>query len=128
MVARSITVFGGSGFIGRHLVRRLAGQDWTIRIAVRRPSRANFLKPLGEVGQITPIRAPLQEPAAVEAAVAGAQAVVNLVGILYQKGRQGFAAVHDRGAEAVARAAATAGVENLVHVSSIGADLQAEAD
>ena len=128
MTARSITVFGGSGFIGRHLVKRLAGQDWNIRIAVRRPSRANFLKTLGDVGQITPIRAPLQEPAAIEAAVAGARAVVNLVGILYEKGRQGFAAVHSRGAEAVARAAAAAGVESLVQVSSIGADARAEAD
>lgn len=128
MTARSITIFGGSGFIGRHLVKRLAEQGWGIRIAVRRPSRANFLKTLGEVGQITPIRAPLQDPAAIETAVADAQAVVNLVGILYQKGRQGFAAVHGRGAGEVARAATAAGVESLVHVSSIGAEETAEAD
>lgn len=123
-----ITVFGGGGFIGRHLVQRLARQDWIIRVAVRRPSAANFLKPLGDVGQITPIRAPIQDPLAVEAAVAGARAVVNLVGILYERGERTFAAIHARGAHTVATAAAKAGAERLVHVSAIGADLHGEAD
>ena len=123
-----ITVFGGSGFIGRHLVRRLARQGWIIRVAVRRPSEALFLKPLGDVGQITPIRAPVQDPAAVQAAVAGARAVVNLVGILYERGARSFAAVHARAPQSIASAAAEAGAERLVQVSAIGADLHAEAD
>ncbi len=123
-----ITVFGGAGFIGRHLIRRLAKQGWTIRVATRQPSAATFLKPLGDVGQITPIRVPLDDPAALQAALGGARAVVNLVGILYEKGSRSFEAVHVRGAQAVAAAAAQAGVERLIHVSAIGADPRSESD
>jgi len=82
MTDRVVTVFGGSGFIGRHLIGRPARQGWIVRVAVRRPSRAGFLKPMGDVGQITPIRAPIQDQIAVESAVAGADAVINLVGIM----------------------------------------------
>jgi NADH dehydrogenase len=128
MAQRVVTVFGGSGFIGRHLIGRLAKQDWIVRVAVRRPSQAGFLKPLGEVGQITPLRAPVQDPIAVEAAVAGADAAINLVGILYERGKQTFSGVHARGAQTVAEAATAAGVERLVQVSAIGADLHAAAD
>ncbi|MFQ5773429.1 MAG: complex I NDUFA9 subunit family protein [Kiloniellaceae bacterium] len=128
MAAGVVTIFGGSGFLGRHLVCRLAKQGWLIRVAVRRPSAADFLKPLGDVGQITPIRAPVQDQVAVEAAVAGARAVVNLVGILFERGAQRFAAVHARGAHTVAAAAAAAGVQRLVHVSAIGAERRAEAE
>ncbi len=128
MAARLVTVFGGSGFLGRHLVSRLAKQGWLIRVAVRRPSQANFLKPMGDVGQITPVRAPIQDELAVEAAVADAAAVINLVGILYERGAQTFAHVHARGAQGVAAAAAAAGAERFVQVSAIGADRHAEAD
>ena len=128
MAARVVTVFGGSGFIGRHLIGRLAKQGWVVRVAVRRPSHAGYLKPMGDVGQITPIRAPLQDPIAVESAVAGADAAINLVGILYERGRQNFTALHARGAQTVAAAAAAAGVERLVQVSALGADLHATAD
>ena len=128
MADRVVTVFGGSGFIGRHLIGRLARQGWIVRVAVRRPSRADFLKPMGDVGQITPIRAPIQDRIAVEAAVAGADAAINLVGILYQRGPQTFAAVHDRGAQTVAAAAAAAGVGRLVQVSALGADRHGTAD
>jgi uncharacterized protein YbjT (DUF2867 family) len=128
MADRVATIFGGSGFIGRHLIGRLAKQGWILRVAVRRPARAGFLKPLGDVGQITPIRAPLQDQVAVEAAVRGATAVVNLVGVLYERGAQNFAAVHARGAQSIAAAAANAGVENLVHISAIGADVHGESD
>ena len=128
MAQRVVTVFGGSGFIGRHLVGRLAKQGWIVRVAVRRPSRAGFLKPMGEVGQITPLRAPVRDPIAVEAALEGADAAINLVGILYERGKQTFAGVHARGAQTVADAAAAAGVERLVQVSAIGADLHAAAD
>ena len=128
MAARVVTVFGGSGFIGRYVVKRLAQQGWVIRVAVRRPSRAQFLKPLGDVGQITPLRAPVQDEAAVRDAVAGADAVINLVGLLYEKGRQNFEAVHFEGARRIAQAAAAAGVEHLVQVSAIGSHPNAEAD
>ena len=128
MAERVVTVFGGSGFIGRHLIGRLARQGWIVRVAVRRPSRAGFLKPMGDVGQVTPIRAPIQDRIAVESAVAGADAVINLVGILYERGPQTFAAVHAQGAQAVAAAAAAAGVARLVQVSALGADLHGAAD
>jgi NADH dehydrogenase len=128
MTERVVTVFGGSGFIGRHLIGRLARQGWIVRAAVRRPSRAGFLKPMGEVGQVTPIRAPIQDQIAVESAVAGADAVINLVGILYERGPQTFAAVHARGAQMVAAAAAAAGVSHLVQVSALGADHHGAAD
>ncbi len=128
MTGRVVTVFGGSGFIGRHLIGRLARQGWIVRVAVRRPSRADFLKPMGDVAQITPIRAPIQDRIAVESAVAGADAVINLVGILYERGPQTFAAVHAHGAQAVASAAAAAGVKRLVQVSALGADERGEAD
>lgn len=127
MAARVVTVFGGSGFIGRHLVRRLAKRGWLVRVAVRHPSQANFLKPLGDVGQITPIRAPVQEQLAVEAAVQGADVVINLVGVLYERSRQNFTAIHAHGAQAIAAAAAAAGVQRLVQISAIGAALHGDA-
>ena len=83
MATQVVTVFGGSGFIGRHVVKRLAQQGWLVRVAVRRPSQAAFLQPLGDVGQITPLRAPLQDEAAVRAALEGAEAAINLVGVLF---------------------------------------------
>lgn len=128
MAAPVITIFGGSGFIGRHVVRRLAKQGWIIRVAVRDPERAKFLRPLGDVGQITPLAVPLQDPATVAAAVAGADAVINSVGVLYERGNQTFGKVHVDGAQAIAEAAAAAGVKTLVHVSAIGANTEAEAD
>ena len=108
-MARTATVFGGSGFIGRYVVKDLATAGWVVRAAVRRPAEALFLKPMGDVGQITPIAANLRDDASVAAAVAGADVVVNLVGILYPQGRQSFAAIHGDGAGRVARAAAESG-------------------
>ena len=122
MAVRSITVFGGSGFIGRYLVQRLARHGWIIRIAVRYPDRALFLKPMGAIGQITPIAASLHHEGSIAAAVAGVDAVVNLVGVLYERGSQGFADIHVDGAARVARAAKAAGVRTLVHMSALGAD------
>jgi NADH dehydrogenase len=122
MAARVITVFGGSGFIGRHLVQRLARRGWLIRVAVRHPDSAQFLKPLGDVGQITPVAASLTHEGSVAAAVTGADAVVNLVGILYERGKQRFDAVHAEGARRVAVAARAAGATRLVQMSAIGAD------
>jgi NADH dehydrogenase len=121
-MARTATVFGGSGFIGRYVVKRLAREGWVVRAAVRLPQSALFLRTMGPLGQVTPIAANLRDERSVAAAVSGADAVVNLVGILYEKGRQTFDSVHVQGAACVARAAAAAGVERLVHVSALGAD------
>lgn len=116
-----ITIFGGSGFLGRHVVRALAPLGYRIRAAVRRPDLAGPLQPLGRVGQIHAVQANLRHPASVEAAVQDASIVINLVGILFERGRQRFDDVHATGAEAVARAAAARGAR-LIHVSAIGAD------
>jgi len=116
-----VTVFGGSGFLGRHVVRALAMRHYRIRVAVRRPELTGHLQPLGRVGQIHAVQANLRFADSVEAAVRDADAVINLVGILYEKGRQRFDAVQAEGAETVARAAASAGA-SLVHISAIGAD------
>ena len=116
-----VTVFGGSGFLGRHVVRALANRHYRIRVAVRRPELTGHLQPLGRVGQIHAVQANLRFAESVEAAVRDADAVINLVGILYERGRQRFDAVQAEGAETVARAAASAGA-SLIHVSAIGAD------
>jgi NADH dehydrogenase len=116
-----ITVFGGSGFLGRHLVRALAKRHYRIRVAVRRPDLAGHLQPLGRVGQIHAVQANVRHTGSVEAAVRDADIVVNLVGILYERGRQRFDTVQAFGAEQVALAAANHG-GRLVHVSAIGAD------
>src|SRR5581483_6885116 len=121
-----ITVFGGSGFLGRHLVRALAKRGWRIRVAVRRPDLAGYLQPLGRVGQICAVQANLRYTDSVAAAVIGAEAVVNLVGILVPRGRQNFEAVQAFGARAAARAAAEAGARTFVHFSAIGADPSSE--
>jgi NADH dehydrogenase len=124
---RRITVFGGSGFLGRYVVKRLAAEGWVVRVAVRDPVAAAFLKPAGNVGQIVPMRCNVNDDEVVAAAVAGADAVINLVGILYERGRQRFAAIHAEAPTRIARAAATAGVSRLIHVSAIGAGPDAEA-
>ncbi len=117
-----ITVFGGSGFIGRHLVRRLAAKGWEIRVAVRDLELALPLKPAGNVGQIVPWCCDITQPDHVAAAVAGSDAVVNLVGALYETGRNSFHNVHVAGPKSIAEAATAAGVKHLVHMSAMGAD------
>ena len=116
-----VTVFGGSGFLGRSVVRALAKRDYRIRVAVRRPELAGHLQPLGRVGQIHAVQANLRYPASIEAAMRGSHAAINLVGILAESGAQTFEAVQAKGAGAVAAAAAAAGA-SMVHVSAIGAD------
>ena len=116
-----VTVFGGSGFVGRHVIRALAKRHYRIRVAVRRPELAGHLQPLGRVGQIHPVQANLRHPGSVAAAVRDADIVVNLVGILFERGRQRFDAVQASGAAAEAQAAAQHGAR-LVHMSALGAD------
>jgi len=127
-MARLVTIFGGSGFLGRHLTQALAKRGWRVRAAVRRPDLAGHLQPLGMVGQIHAVQANLRYPDSVARAVAGADAVVNLVGILHEGGRQTFSAVQAQGPRIVAEAAAKAGVSSLVQVSAIGADANSPAD
>ncbi|GAA4503555.1 complex I NDUFA9 subunit family protein [Gluconacetobacter tumulicola] len=122
MTTRKVAaVIGGSGFLGRHVVRRLAEDGYVVRVAARRADRAASLRPLGDVGQIVPLGASILNPESLVPVVEGARVVVNLVGILAERGRATFQAVHVEGAAAVARLAASAGVAQLVHVSAIGA-------
>lgn len=117
-----VTVFGGSGFVGRYVVRALAKRGWRVRAAMRRPDLAGHLQPLGAVGQIHAVQANLRYAGSVARACDGADAVINLVAILAESGPQTFEAVHKFGARAVAQAASDEGISNVVHVSAIGAD------
>jgi uncharacterized protein YbjT (DUF2867 family) len=116
-----VTVFGGSGFLGRHTVRALANRGYRIRVAVRRPELTGYLRPMGRVGQIHAVQANVRAPQSVAAALRDADIAINLVGILSERGRQRFDAIQAEGAETVALAAQSAGAR-LVHVSAIGAD------
>ncbi|HEY2659166.1 MAG TPA: complex I NDUFA9 subunit family protein [Caulobacteraceae bacterium] len=117
-----VTVFGGSGFLGAQAVRALAKRGYRVRVAVRRPGHAYRLRMLGDVGQIEIVQANIRAPASVARALVGAQACVNMVGALYESGRQKFQSLHAMGAQNIAEAAAAAGVARLIHVSAIGAD------
>lgn len=117
-----VTIFGGSGFVGTQIVQELARRGHRIRVAVRRPGLAGRTQPLGGVGQVVPIQANLRNAASVARAVAGADIVINLVGIGFESGRQRFRAVHVDGARNVAEAARAAGASALVHMSALGAD------
>ncbi len=122
MGPRQVTVFGASGFLGRHVVKRLAADGARIVAAVRDPEAAAFLRTMGDVGQIVPLACDIRNEALVARALAGSDAAVNLVGILYEKGSNSFDAIHAEGPGLIARVAATAGLRSLVHVSAIGAD------
>jgi len=121
MDARQVTIFGGSGFLGRQTVQALARAGWRIKVAVRHPHRGFFLKTLGQVGQIALVKCDATDVDAVARALEGSHAAVNLCGILYAHG-QSFDDVHAKGAGNIAQAAANAGIETMVHVSAIGAD------
>jgi len=122
MTARLVTVFGGNGFIGRHIVQRLVNEGARVRVACRDPEAALFLKPLGNPGQVVPVKANVANADEVARAVKGADGVVNCAGILKQFGRNSFENIHVVGSQVVAKAAADAGVRSLVHVSALGAD------
>jgi NADH dehydrogenase len=126
-MARVATVFGGSGFIGRYVVKRLAKEGWVVRVAGRDPEKAHFLQPLGNVGQIARLPVPIQDEDAIKWAVEGADAVINCIGILFEPGgKQTFEETQHRGPERIAKACKEAGVKRVVHVSAIGADKQSD--
>lgn len=125
-MAKLVTIFGGSGFVGRYIARRMAKEGWRVRVAVRRPNEALFVKPYGVVGQVEPIFANIRDDASVRAAIHGADAVVNCVGTFDARGKNNFDAVQDEGAARIARIAAEEGAQTLVHLSTIGADVGGE--
>ncbi|WP_136644742.1 complex I NDUFA9 subunit family protein [Tabrizicola sp. YIM 78059] len=127
-MSKLVTIFGGSGFVGRYIARRMAKEGWRVRVAVRRPNEALFVKPYGVPGQVEPLACNIRDDASVCAMIRGADAVVNCVGILNAVGRNSFDAVHAEGAGRIARIAAAEGVQTLVHLSAIGADPASDSD
>jgi NADH dehydrogenase len=121
--SKLVTIFGASGFLGRHIVRALANEGWRVRAAVRYPNTAHFLKPMGRVGQIQLLKTNVNDDAAVDAALRGADAAINLVGVLSESGSQRFAALHTEAAGRIAELAAKHGVAALLHVSALGASV-----
>lgn len=121
-MTKLVTIFGGSGFVGRYIARRMARAGWRVRVAVRRPNEALFVKTYGAVGQVEPILANIRNDASVAAAIKGADAVVNCVGTFDRMGANNFDDVQAAGAGRIARLAAEAGIARLVHISAIGAD------
>ena len=127
-MTKLVTIFGGSGFVGRYIARRLAKEGWRIRVAVRNPNEAMFVRPYGSVGQVEPVFCNVRDDASVASVLNGADAVVNCVGVLTEAGKNTFTAVQADGAERIARMAAAAGVARMVHISAIGADAASESE
>ncbi|SFR52469.1 NADH dehydrogenase [Yoonia tamlensis] len=127
-MSKLVTIFGGSGFVGRYIARRMALEGWRVRVAVRTVNEAMFVRPYGVVGQVEPVFCNIRDDASVAAATAGADAVVNCVGLLDEVGKNTFDAVHAEGAERIARIAAELNVARMVHVSAIGADENAPSE
>lgn len=127
-MSKLVTIYGGSGFVGRYVARRMAKAGWRVRVAVRRPNEAIFVKPYGVVGQVEPMLCNIRDDDSVQAVMAGADAVVNCVGILAESGKNQFDTVQTEGAARVARIAAAQGVGRLVHISAIGADADSGSD
>ena len=127
-MSKLVTIFGGSGFVGRYIARRMAKEGWRVRVAVRRPNEALFVKPYGVPGQVEPLACNIRDDASVRAMIRGADAVVNCVGVLNSLGANTFDAVQAEGAGRIARIAAEEGVRSLVHVSAIGADAGSDSD
>jgi NADH dehydrogenase len=125
-MSKLVTIYGGSGFVGRYIARRMAQQGWRVRVAVRRPNEALFVKPYGVVGQVEPVFCNIRDDASVRAALMGADAVVNCVGTFDAGGKNNFDAVQTEGAGRIARIAAEQGVARMVHVSALGADASSD--
>ncbi|SMX24887.1 complex I NDUFA9 subunit family protein [Boseongicola aestuarii] len=124
-MSKLVTIYGGSGFVGRYIAQRMARQGWRVRVAVRRPNDAHFVKPYGVVGQVEPVFCNIRDDDSVRAVMSGAEAVINCVGTFDAKGKNNFDAVQDEGAERIARIAAETGVARMVHISAIGAKTDA---
>ncbi|MEM6371429.1 MAG: complex I NDUFA9 subunit family protein [Pseudomonadota bacterium] len=127
-MSKLVTIYGGSGFVGRYIARRMAMAGWRVRVAVRRPNEAIFVKPYGVVGQVEPVLCNIRDDASVAEVMKGADAVVNCVGILAKDGKNTFESVQAEGAVRVARLAAEAGIDQMVQISAIGADTSSESD
>lgn len=123
-----VTIFGGSGFVGRYIARRMAKQGWRVRVACRRPNEAMFVRMYGSVGQVEPVFANIRDDASVAAALSGADAVVNCVGVLAPSGKNTFEALQADGATRIARVAAAEGISNMVQISAIGADADSKSE
>lgn len=121
-MSKIVTIYGGSGSLGRQIARRMAKEGWRVRVAVRRPNQALFVRTYGAVGQVEPVPCNIRDETSVRAAMADADAVINCVGILVNEGKNRFDAVQNEGAERVARIAAESGIKNFVQISAIGAD------
>jgi NADH dehydrogenase len=121
-MSKLVTIYGGSGFVGRYIARRMAKEGWRVRVAVRRPNEAMFVKPYGTVGQVEPVFCNIRDDASVRSVMMGADAVVNCVGTFDKSGRNNFDAVQHEGAERIARIATELRVGRLVHISALGAD------
>ena len=122
MDRRFVTVFGGSGFVGRYIIKHLADAGYTVRVPTRNTERAKFLKPCGYLGQILPIHCDVTDAAAVKEVVAGSEAVINLIGILFERGARSFDLMHVQVAKTIAEACKEYGVDTLLHMSALGAD------
>ncbi|HKK85787.1 MAG TPA: complex I NDUFA9 subunit family protein [Roseovarius sp.] len=125
-MSKLVTIYGGSGFVGRYITRRLAQAGWRVRVAVRRPNEAMHVKPYGVVGQVEPVFCNIRDDESVRSVLHGADAVVNCVGTFDRKGRNNFDAVQHEGAERIARLASEEGVDRMVHISAIGADAESD--
>ncbi len=125
-MSKLVTIYGGSGFLGRYIARRMARAGWRVRVAVRRPNEALFVRTYGVVGQVEPVMCNIRDDVSVRAALQGVDAVVNCVGVLVESGKNGFEAVQAEGAERIARLASEAGVPQLVQISAIGADAESD--
>lgn len=127
-MSKLVTIYGGSGFVGRYIARRMAKAGWRVRVAVRRPNEAMFVRTYGVVGQVEPVLCNIRDDASVASVLRGADAVVNCVGVLAETGKNTFDAVQSQGAERIARLAQEAGINRMVHISAIGADLDSDSD
>lgn len=125
-MSKLVTIYGGSGFVGRYIARRMAKEGWRVRVAVRRPNEAIFVRPYGVAGQVEPVQCNITDDASTAAAMDGADAVVNCVGVLSEVGRNRFDTIHIEGASRIARLAAERGISDMVHISAIGADPDGE--
>ena len=127
-MSKLVTIFGGSGFVGRYIALRMAKEGWRVRVAVRNPEQAGFVRPFGVVGQVEPVFCNIRDDDSVAFVTRGADAVVNCVGVLAETGKNTFDAVQSEGAARIARIAAGMGIDRMVHISAIGADAEAASD